>query len=235
MKYYKTNPLLNLQPVSIDWIYRYEPIFEFILDNHLSDSKILDYGCGNVGLGCVFTKEYFGIDLAPIQPAVSNLRPINGVHPFELQETFDLVCAVDVLEHIPVNQRAMFFQTMSRIVRRYLILTFPSAESGYRLDVETGTFLNFNGNLPDWLLEHLSLKHPRTDEVVSLASQHGFRLLRLVKNTHRVMHYLGCLGLYVGGDLKIQVLNDIHYLNHLHQSEEGIDMYRSVLFLEVNQ
>lgn len=234
LKYDADNPFISSQQVSIDWIYRYEPVLDFLLENQLTNSKILDYGCGNVGLGSVFSGEYFGIDLTPITPEVPNLKPINGVHPFSLQDTFDVVCAMDVMEHVPVNLREDFFVAMRRIARRYLILAFPTDGAGYQFDVETATFLNPNGNLPDWLLEHLAMDHPKLEFILELAGKHGFQLVRHVKNTHRLMHYLGCMGLFVGGRMKLRFMNDIHHINRLHQAENELEMYRSMLFLEAS-
>jgi hypothetical protein len=226
--------LISKQPVSIDWIYRYEPVLDFLLENHLEESKILDFGCGNVGLGSVFSGNYFGVDLAPITPEVPNLIRIDNVHPFSLNDPYDLVCAVDVMEHVPVQDRENFFQTMQKIVKKYLILAFPAGDVGCNFDVETATFINAGGNLPTWLLEHLALEHPHVESVLGMAKRYGFKLVKHVKNTHRIMHYLGCIGLFVGGDMKVTFMNDIHYLNELHKSENGMDMYRSVLFLRAS-
>ncbi|WP_188792771.1 methyltransferase domain-containing protein [Dyella nitratireducens] len=234
VKYDADNPLISGQQASIDWIYRYEPVLDFLLENQLTRSRILDYGCGNVGLGSVFAGEYFGIDLMPIQPEVPNLKPINGVHPFALQDSFDVVCAMDVMEHVPVDLREDFFVAMRRIARRYLILAFPTEGAGYQFDVETATFLNPGGTLPDWLLEHMAMDHPRVEAILDLANKHGFQLINHVKNTHRLMHYLGCMGLFVGGRMKLRFLNDIHHINRLHQAETSLDMYRSILFLRAN-
>ncbi len=227
------SPFLNLQQSSIDWLYRYEPILDFLVVHELLNADILDYGCGNIGLGSVFNGKYFGIDINPIVPEVANLTPIHHVHPYDLEKTFDVVCAVDVLEHIPLPERGLFFMTMRRITRRHLILTFPTREAGYQLDVETGMFLDSQGRLPDWLLEHLSLQHPGVDEIVKLACDSGFKMTSRLMNTHRIMHYLGCIGIHVSGPLKVKLLNEIHYLNVLHSQESALDMYRAILFLEV--
>ncbi len=38
------SPFLNLQQSSIDWLYRYEPILDFLVVHELLDADILDYG-----------------------------------------------------------------------------------------------------------------------------------------------------------------------------------------------
>ncbi len=61
---------------------------------------------------------------------------------------FDIVTALDVLEHVPALERSYFIQEISRVSRAALIMSFPVKEAE-----ETEQFvLNMTGNM--WLAEH---------------------------------------------------------------------------------
>lgn len=228
------NTWVSLRPSSIDMIYRYEPILNFLISTNLAGSSILDFGCGNVGLGSVFSGEYQGIDIQHITSEVPNMRPIKNVHPFDLQAKFDVVCAVDVLEHVLPSDRWEFFNVMKRISNRYLVISFPTDTVGEQMDLEVTTFLSQEGKLPIWLLENLSMKFPDVSETILMAKEHGLTLLKVAHNTNRLMHYLGCIGPSVSGALKLRIMNDVHHANALHLGETALDKYRAVLFLEAS-
>jgi len=233
MRYEFNNPLISSGPSLVDWMYRYEPVLDFILENGIAES-ILDFGCGNVGLGSVYLGRYYGIDITPIVPAVPNLIPINQSNPFDLREEFDLVCAMDVLEHIPVSERSRFFQTLRRITKRNAILSFPTSETGRMIDIETMALFcgNNRQSIPPWLLEHLSTAHPQVKETAEMLVDNNFKIVRRISNTSRLLHYLGCIGVQVQGEWKVKVLNDINIMNRILEGTSELATYREFFFVE---
>ena len=232
MRYAATDSRLSQSPSAIDWLYRYEPVLDFMFEVGCYD--VLDFGSGNVGLGSVFAGSYYGIDIIPIHPAVPNLIPIEDIHPFDLTQQFDLVCAMDVLEHIPVQERTQFWQTLKRISRKWIILSYPTSTTGRLFDVETLSFFSRGTqSIPPWLLEHLAQEHPDPNQVSAAIQSLNLKILRRINHTNRLWHYLGCIGVAVEGPWKIKILNDIHIMSEALSHVEELATYREVLILEV--
>jgi hypothetical protein len=228
---YVLDPRIALGPSRLDWIMRYEPVLDFVLA-YPDPLRILDFGSGHVGFGAVYAPPFAGIDLVPIVPAVPNLQPITGVHPFDVQATVDLICAMDVLEHIPPVDRDRFFATLRRVSARFVILSYPTAQNGRAMDLESTTW--FGTEMPSWLIEHLAHPHPDTEWVEQAVARHGFRSVAYYPTTPRLQHYLGCLPIDVAGASKIQWLNDFYQarMDAAHAASDHA-FYRDVWVLEV--
>lgn len=229
---YKLNdPRISGIPARIDWLMRYEPVLNFII-THPEIDTILDYGCGPLGLGSVYAGRYFGIDLQPLNPIAQNVIPINGIHPFELKQEFDLVCAMDVLEHIPFNERKNFWETLRRITKRWAILGIPT---NHLFDLEYLSMISTDSQatIPDWLLEHLSHQMPDDQAVMQAIEEHGFHVLKSVPQLSRMEYYIGMLDHLISGEWKIRLLNDIHKVTTQDENNSGPDRYRKIWLIEV--
>lgn len=232
MRYRADDPRISKGPALLDWMYRYEPVLDFLL-SYEAPLQVLDFGCGNVGLGSVYSAPYHGIDLVPIRPEVPNLTPIDGVHPFDLDRQFDLVCAMDVLEHIPPGDRPRFFDTLKRLSRKSIWFSYPTLETGRLFDIETLAVFSRQGALPEWLPEHLALEHPDPDFVTAELDRIGVTVVRRFRATNRLFHYLGCIGVSVEGIWKVKLLNDIHLLTRALEASSDIASYREFVLAEV--
>lgn len=214
----------------IDWLFRYEAVLDFVL-GYPQPLRILDFGCGNVGLGSVYTQPFAGIDIVPITPEVPNLHPIVGIHPFALKASVDLLCAIDVLEHIPVGERDLFFATLRRVSQRFVILSYPTAQHGRAMDIESLAWLG--ADPPRWLLEHLAQPYLDSEWVEQAMARHGFRSIAYYPHTTRMQHYLGCLNVAVDGPWKTQWLNEIYQARmQLEHSTTDQATYRDTWILE---
>lgn len=234
MRYDASDARISKAPCPIDWMFRYEPVLDFITSTN-DCADILDFGSGNVGLGSLFTGAYYGADVTPIQPQVENLIPITDSHPFDITKQFDLVCAMDVLEHIPVPERWTFFLTLKRVARKWIILSYPTNRGGRLFDIETLALFSGGSSrsIPPWLAEHLSWPHPDPDEVMAQIATAGLKVIRRMNHTNRLWHYLGCIGFSVEGPWKIKILNDIHIVNQALSATNDLATYREVVILEV--
>jgi len=229
LRYDLNHPMITREPSLIDWLFRYEPVLDVLLTLEIRDN-ILDFGSGNVGLGCVWNGPYYGVDVNPIMPQVPNLMPIEVSHPFELEGQFDFVCSMDVLEHIPPSERIRFFQTLRRVSKKWVMISFPTKETGRLMDIEAIPMMA--NSCPPWLFEHLAQPHPSLGEVFELIGQSGLRVIKRLRTTNRLMYLLGLIGLQVQGTMKVKLLNDIHYLNLMTQDEK-VATYRETILLEV--
>lgn len=224
------DPRIALTPSRIDWLFRYEAVLDFVLA-YPHPLRILDFGSGNVGLGSVYTQSFAGIDLVPIVPAVPNLQPLNGIHPFALEANVDFICAMDVLEHIPPGERDTFFATLRRVSQRFVMLSYPTAQDGRAMDIESLAW--FGADPPAWLIEHLAHPHPDSEWVEQAIARHGFRSVAYYPQTTRMQHYLECLNVQVEGAWKLQWLNEI-YQSRMQLEHRTTDQatYRDIWVLE---
>jgi len=229
LRYELNHPMISRGPSLIDWMYRYEPVLDVLLEFGI-DNDILDFGSGNVGLGCVWNLPYYGIDLNPIVPQVNNMIPINDVHPFKLQRQFQFICSMDVLEHVPIAERPQYLDHLKNLTRKWLMISYPTAEAGRLFDIETIPVLA--GAQPAWLFEHLSKPHPSSEQVFNWVDKSGLKLVRKWKTTNRLMHLLGLVGIQLQGTIKIKILNDIHYMNLCVDQMDDVAGYRETLLLE---
>lgn len=85
-------------------------------------------------------------------------------------DSFDAVVAIDVLEHVPSEDREKVISEMVRVSRGPVLLAFPNADNGTR-DNETlvnGLHSAIHGEDHRWLKEHLEYGCPSATEISDL-------------------------------------------------------------------
>ena len=135
-----------------------------------ADSTILDAGCGEYGLTAFMPgANITGVDILPedaVAPDVNYVRGSLTDLPFE-DRSFDVVVAIDVLEHLSPELRGSAIQEAVRIARKAAIITFPSGTEARMVDERFAEELNRrNSAQPEWLDEHLANPYPETAVVV---------------------------------------------------------------------
>ncbi|KKN39871.1 hypothetical protein LCGC14_0739030 [marine sediment metagenome] len=138
--------------------------------------KVLDVG-GHPGIIKEFlTKDDATIvDILPcdtpnyIQTDGSNL-------PFE-DDSFDFVCSLDALEHVPPGNREKFLNEMMRVSKNYVVLICPFHNENIKLAEEiTYEFYNKTFNAPLTVLgEHLQHGLPELDEIKKIFEKKGMK------------------------------------------------------------
>ncbi len=124
-------------------------------------SKILDVG-GYDGALALFLPEY---DIYLVDPATTGASFFDA----DLKSmNFELLAAVDVLEHIEPQKRERFLEELNKSCEKFLVLNYPSAgtlaaqELAYRA---TGNQL---------LKEHVEWSLPDSDWVIDILQGYGF-------------------------------------------------------------
>lgn len=229
MRYAMGDPRIAWGPSRLDWIIRYEPVLDWLLQ---ADQPLrwLDFGCGPVGLGSVYTGPFLGIDAAPVTPQVPNLTLITGVDPLALDLRVDGVSAMDVLEHLSPADRPALFRTLRRVSMGRVFVSYPTADGGRALDIESLAW--FGPAPPDWLIEHLAWPHPATADVAAWIDAAGFRVVSYCRMTPRTQHALGCVLGSVAGLDKALWLNECHAFRHFAWPAD-VPCYRDLWILEV--
>ncbi len=156
--------------------------FEGTLDELLeraSPSTVLDVGCGEGVLTLKWAQRLdagsvVGLDLPDPKLASewrarerANLRFVTGRGdelPFGDQE-FDLVAAIETLEHVPDPQRTL--GEMARVARAHLLVSVPREPLWRALNLARGAYLRDLGNTPG------HVNHWSRRGFLQLLAQHG--------------------------------------------------------------
>lgn len=137
-------------------------------------------GAGFIGsytVDMLIEKRYKVVVLDNLEPQVhSNKKPDylnseaeyiwgdvlgSGINlPFK-GDSFDVVTAIDVLEHIPKNLRSLFVQELTRVARSYVIIAAPFKNSRIQqVEYELNNFYNKYSEDSPWLKEHIKYDLP---------------------------------------------------------------------------
>lgn len=87
---------------------------------------------------------------------------------------FDVVTAVDLLEHVPPDGRQAALRELVRVTRRRLVVAGPVGPAALEADATIARELRTRGQLlPGWLSEHLDNGMPSEQEIETELAQHG--------------------------------------------------------------
>jgi methyltransferase family protein len=106
---------------------RYLPISDYILNGDLKQPKILEVGSGVKGITPYIPFKITGVDVSFNGEIAENLEPVclSGARlPFP-DNSFDYVISVDMLEHVPENERLDVITELLRVASKRVFLAVP--------------------------------------------------------------------------------------------------------------
>lgn len=148
----------------LNWAARYFPVLRVLKQHHLLQSgTVLEIGSGPLGIGTFRKVPFTGCDLEfavepkwPMTPLIASAASL----PLA-DQSFDVVIASDVLEHVPPELRKTVIHEALRVARRLVIFGFPCSDTAHDLDKELRqTYLRRNLQVPVWLEEHMEAAFP---------------------------------------------------------------------------
>lgn len=145
----------------------------------VAGNSVLDIGSGPECLFGQFMPDAAMTYVDPLIPGGSGQGHITGnVFASELDgQSFDCVSAVDVLEHVPPEQRQAFLERMSSLTKAALILGFPTSDSSAALETDRAIDEQYRaifGHDYSWLEEHYRYGLPSLAETVEQLNQLGW-------------------------------------------------------------
>lgn len=128
----------------------------------LQDRTILDVG-GYDGALALFLPE-FELDL--VDPATTG---VSFLHAQIAAESYEVVTAIDVLEHIVPTERSRALTAICRVARKYVVLNYPCQQSKQAQEL----VLKATNN--PLIREHVQWELPDSDWVLATVANLGFR------------------------------------------------------------
>lgn len=132
--------------------------------------RVLDVGCGPAPLTAEFLPPRFAVHRADVQDfGDSKITVIEAAAPLPFADrAFDVVIAMDVLEHLPAGARRGFAAELARTAGAAVVLAFPDGRDPGVAVAEAAfgeVFRAAFGRDNAFLLEHRQHGLPRADEV----------------------------------------------------------------------
>src|SRR5438132_6192049 len=106
---------------------RYLPVVDELKKAKLVDSAILEIGSGSLGITPYLKKEIDGIDKDFSGPQTKLLKKIRGkadILPFK-KNTYDVTISVDVVEHLPNDEREKAIFEQLRVTKKLAVIVIP--------------------------------------------------------------------------------------------------------------
>jgi hypothetical protein len=148
----------------LNWAVRYYPILRTLKRHGLLESgTLLEIGSGPYGIGTFRKVPFTGCDVLFPEEAVWPMTPmVASAADLPLADnSFDVVLASDVLEHIPPEIREKVISESLRVAKHLVIFGFPCGVEAHKVDEALrDDYLKVGREVPIWLEEHMHAPFP---------------------------------------------------------------------------
>jgi hypothetical protein len=155
---------------------RYLPIADSIRKGPIPDPKILELGSGVKGVACYVPNKIVGVDISFNERVAKNLQPVlheGVVLPFP-DRSFDYVLSVDMLEHVPSDQRRTSISEMMRVARSRVYIAVPCGPLAEKQDRDLDAlFTRLRGKQYFFFKDHVENGLPSLDDMLGYITQAG--------------------------------------------------------------
>lgn len=145
---------------------RYLPVVDTI--RKLPDQTVLEVGSGSLGIAPYLKKPVTGLDISFEGPTVPWMKQVRGSAqrlPFQ-DQSFNVVVAMDVLEHMPSGDRATATSECIRVARTLVVLGVPAGEAAVKEDTLLAKeYEQIHGKPHPNFVDHLRYGIPKLSEI----------------------------------------------------------------------
>jgi SAM-dependent methyltransferase len=158
---------------TLDTALRYYTVLELLRDRWRPDARVLEVGSGSGGVTEWLDHPVVGVDTAFERTAERSTARLEqrigraNALPVE-SESFEFVLSLEMLEHLPEDERSMALQEMVRALAPggRMVVTFPADATAERLDRWLNqSFQAVTGAEHPWVREHLAAGLPSSEEI----------------------------------------------------------------------
>jgi len=129
---------------------------------------ILEVGSGSQGISAFLFDKVVGVDVAFAEAPAKGLIAVraSALHLPLRDRSFERVICSDMMEHLPVEQRAAAIQELLKVTKGYLFIACPCDEAARRSDERLMKLYRWLGiRPPEWLEDHLQKRIPDSQEI----------------------------------------------------------------------
>lgn len=165
----------------IDQLIRFVPVLDALRD--VAPGRLLDVGSGSTGIAPLLPNGWrvtaldanFADYGATVTGRASARRVLGDVRRLPFPDAaFDVVVAVDLLEHVAPEGRGAAIDELCRVARHRAIVACPTGAAALTADRNIKRLLEARGTtVPPWLDEHLDNGFPERTELAEHAARHG--------------------------------------------------------------
>lgn len=142
-----------------------------------SDISVLDIG-GGEGLLSLFLPD---AAYMLIEPTINGISALSL--PFK-NKRFDCVVACHVLEHIPIERRQVFLDSLCSLAKSHVILLNPFYDDNVNQREWQQMILDITG--ASWAKEHIDCVMPRVEEISEFATKRSYDY-KIIPNGSKMM------------------------------------------------
>ena|SRR5579863_4813696 len=185
----KVRPIPQFTRLSIangqfDFLVRAIPVLDAIEETGPAAHTLLDVGSGSTGIAPLLAERW---QVTMVDPDFDDYGSANGPRveradavigdvralPFE-DQAFDVVVALDLLEHVPPEDRETAIGELCRVSRRRAVIACPAGAGALGVDRRLADRMRERGHpLPGWLDEHLRYGFSEPDDLAATAAAAG--------------------------------------------------------------
>ncbi|HLQ37390.1 MAG TPA: class I SAM-dependent methyltransferase [Planctomycetota bacterium] len=172
----------------VDWQFDIHQRYSFLarllaaMFTEATKVTVLDVGAGPTGLAEAFLPPRFHITTADVQDfgRTDIVRLVPGAPLPFADGAVAVTMAMDVLEHVPAEQRSGLIVELCRVAAHTIVLSFPNDDPAVR-EAETAldrVFIDTFGDGNAFLAEHKALGLPAANDVLATLAAAGFDVLQ---------------------------------------------------------